>query len=92
MRLCIEEKCVTEYLATEQPEWTLIYDEPAPIGKTVHLLMEYGGCIKGVWYSECGAIAWRSLPKLSAEQKRRIKALRAEGYDVTQHRSKQNED
>lgn len=80
-----------DYLATEQPEWILIFDEPPPTGKTVHLLMEYGGCIKGAWYSECGAIAWRSLPKLLPEQKRRINALRAAGWDITQHKSRQFE-
>lgn len=79
-----------QYLAEVEPEWQLIYDEPAPIGKSVHLLMEYGGCIKGVWYAECGAIAWRALPKLTAEQKRYIVALKAAGVDLTKHKSKQH--
>ena len=78
-----------EYIAEENPEWILIYDQPPPIGKAVHLLMEYGGCIKAAWHPEYGAIAWRALPKLTPAQKRRIKALKAAGYELTKHKDKQ---
>lgn len=78
-----------EYLASQDPEWVLVFDEPPPVGKSIHMLMEFGGCIKGDWNKEYGVIAWRALPKLTKEQKERMMTLTAAGYDLTVHSSKQ---
>lgn len=77
------------YLAVSDPEWIFIFDEEPPMGVSLHLLMEWGNCIKGHYNAEWGVIAWRALPKLTLEQKQRKLALIAQGYDLKRHHTKQ---
>jgi hypothetical protein len=65
-----------KYAAELAPIPRLIIDEPAPRATRLWLITEYGTGYAGNWYPECGAVAWCPLPKLTPEQKERLKALK----------------
>lgn len=68
------------------PRCRLIFDELPPSGEAVWLITKWGNGFRGKWHPEYGVIAWCPLPKLDAEQKRRLMSLTAAGYDTTQSR------
>lgn len=65
-----------------QPLFRLVVDEKPPSG-SVWMVNQYGAGFAGYWYPECGAAAWCPLPKLTPEQKARLRELEAQGIDVT---------
>ena len=67
------------YLAELAPVPRLVMDEPAPVGTRIWLITEFGTGYAGMWHPECGAVAWCPLPKITDEQKCRLRAMRASG-------------
>lgn len=66
-----------KYLAELGPIPRLIVDEPPPLATKIWLITEYGTGFAGQYYKECGAVAWCPLPKLTPEQKARLKEMRS---------------
>ena len=80
------------YLAELAPLSRLIVDEPAPLATKIWLISEHGTGFDGHWYPECGAVAWCPLPKLTLEQKQRLKDMRQAGVDATKPGGKRDSD
>lgn len=72
-----------KYLAERDPQWRLVIDVMPPKATKLLLRTEHGGAIIGDWYEEGGFVAWMPLPKYSPEQRRRLDATAAAGFDIT---------
>ena len=65
-----------KYAAELAPIPRLICDEKPPLNTKIWLITEWGTGFAGNWYKECNAVAWSPLPKLTDEQKRRLKEMK----------------
>ena len=74
--------------SAEQSALRLIVDERPPLATKIYLLGAAGVGFIGQWYAESNVVAWSPLPRLTVEQKTRLRTLMAEGIDVTQPRTK----
>lgn len=63
-------------LTALEPKLTLIADEMPPLGRKIYMVSEYGAGILGDYHPELGVIAWMPLPRLTQEQKERLKELK----------------
>lgn len=73
------------YLAELRPVFRLVVDELPPIGTKIWMVTQYGNGFAGDYHKEYGIVAWCPLPKLTPEQKRRLKAMEGAGIDPTRH-------
>lgn len=64
-----ERKPMTEL----EPQCRLCMDEMPPLGRDVWLITRYGNGFRGAFHPEYGAVAWAPIPKLTEEQKTRLR-------------------
>ena len=64
-----EERPMTEVA----PMCRLIIDEMPPVNKQVWLISKQGNGFRGAYHPEYGVIAWAPIPKLTKEQKERLR-------------------
>lgn len=72
-----------EPLVDEHPEWILCMDHMPPSGQKVQMRTLHGNLFDGPWHPEYGVVAWRAMPKFTAEQRQRLDAAIAAGLDPT---------
>lgn len=61
------------------PVCRLCVDQLPPLGEQVWLITKYGAGFRGLYHPEYEVVAWAPLPKLTKEQKQRLREL---NYDV----------
>lgn len=75
----------TRYIAELRPEFRLIVDEVPPLGTKLWMVTRHGAGFAGAYHPEYGVIAWCPLPKLTPEQKRRLRGMKDADIDPTIH-------
>lgn len=71
------------HLSEEQPAIRLVVDERPPTGAKVWMIGAAGTGFVGSWHPEYQVVGWCPLPKMTVEQKTRLRQLMAEGIDIT---------
>lgn len=69
LRLLMSERYASEL----RPEYRLVQDENPPLGTKLLLLCPTGVAVIGHFEEGLGYLAWAPLPKLTAEQKERLR-------------------
>ena len=72
--LMYESKPMTEL----RPACRLCVDEMPPTGEQVWLITKYGNGFRGLYHPEYAIVAWAPVPKLTDEQKARLREM---GYE-----------
>ena len=63
-------------LTADEPKLKLVMDEKPPMGTKIYMVSEFGNGFIGDYHPELGVVAWAALPKLGAEQRKRIQEKR----------------
>lgn len=72
-----------KYLAELHPEPRLVVDVPPPKATKIWCISEHGTGFASHWHPEYGIVAWCPLPKMTPEQKRRLKTMREMNINPT---------
>jgi len=77
-----------KYLSELRPELKLIVDQLPPMGTKIWMVSEHGCGFSGDYHPGFGVVAWCGLPKLTPEQKKRLRGMKESGINPTIHPSR----
>jgi len=60
-------------LTADEPKLKLVMDEKPPMACKLYMVSIYGTGILGDYHPELQIVGWMELPKLSKDQRRRLK-------------------
>ena len=65
----------TKPMTEERPSCRLCADELPPTGEQVWLITKYGNGFRGLYHPEYEIVAWSPVPKLTNNQKARLREM-----------------